>query len=103
MFKFACTVFLMQKFLKYAFFCTYRTAELQDKIHAVQDDIQRINTCIEEHESERSTKYRELRRKEQIFKGTHVCLMELFKGSLFLCTLNLPAVINVAYKFSGTV
>lgn len=44
------------------------TAELQDKIHAVQDDIQRINTCIEEHESERSTKYRELRRKEQIFK-----------------------------------
>ena len=51
--------------------CVYcRTAELQDKIRSVQDDIQRINTCIEEHESERSTRYRELRKKEQIFKGT---------------------------------
>lgn len=44
------------------------TADLQDKIRSVQDDIQRINTCIEEHESERSTRYRELRKKEQIFK-----------------------------------
>ena len=49
-----------------------RTADLQDKIRSVQDDIQRINTCIEEHESERSTRYRELRKKEQIFKGIHV-------------------------------
>lgn len=45
---------------------------MQDKIRSVQDEIQRINTCIEEHESERSTKYRELRRKEQIFKGIRV-------------------------------
>ena len=55
----------------------YRTAEVQDKIRSVQDDLQRINTCIEEHESERSTRYRELRRKEQVFKGTCVC--KLFK------------------------
>ena len=60
--------------------CVYcRTAELQDKIRSVQDDIQRINTCIEEHESERSTRYRELRKKEQVFKGTHALLNFVLK------------------------
>ncbi|XP_065890276.1 intraflagellar transport protein 74 homolog [Dysidea avara] len=44
------------------------TTELQDKMQAVQDDLQRVNTSIDEHEGERSTKYRELRKKEQAFK-----------------------------------
>jgi len=50
-------------------FLPYRTSELQDKIQAVQDDLQRVNASIDDHEGERSTKYRELRKKEQAFKG----------------------------------
>ena len=63
----------------YVCVCMCRTAEVQDKIRSVQDDLQRISTCIEEHESERSTKYRELRRKEQIFKGMIYCMSNLHK------------------------
>lgn len=55
-----------------------RTSELQDKIQTVQDDLQRVNTSIDEHEGERSTKYRELKKKEQAFKGSISKLNYLF-------------------------
>ena len=47
----------------------FRTAELQERLSMVQEQLRQAETDLEELQGEKSAKYRELKKREETMKG----------------------------------
>ena len=47
----------------------FRTQDMYEKLERVNDEIQQLENDLEEHQSERSIKYKELKKKEAAING----------------------------------
>ena len=48
---------------------SFRTAELQERLSVVQEQLRQAETDLEELQGEKSAKYRELKKREETMKG----------------------------------
>ena len=49
--------------------CCCRTQELHDQLDKLHDELHQLEADLEEHQSERSVKYKELKKKEEGIRG----------------------------------
>lgn len=62
-----CT--LLGSHTKFWFICPVRTADLQERLSTVQEQLRQAETDLEELQGEKSAKYRELKKREETIKG----------------------------------